>query len=156
LKTTKISNLFIIFLIGSAVGYFGSSIYENLTSRLFNIYLNTALAILLLDLAIFFWGTNFKNRLKRDSKLLPVPALVAARTVALAMAASRTGAMLGGFYIAVAMFFVPLLANSVIMQRFINAMVSALVSIWLLFLGLWLERICQVPQYPDDETNSNN
>lgn len=138
------------------MGYFGSSIYENITSRLFNIYLNTALAILLLDLAIFFWGTNFKNRLKRDSKLLPVPALVAARTVALAMAASRTGAMLSGFYIAVAMFFVPLLANSVIMQRFVNAMISALVSIWLLFLGLWLERICQVPQYPDDEANSNN
>ncbi len=156
MKTTKISNLFIIFLIGSAIGYFGSSIYENLTSRVFNIYLNTALAILLLDLAIFFWGTNFKNRLKRDSKLLPVPALVAARTVALAMAASRTGAILGGFYIAVAMFFLPLLGNAVIMQRFINAMISALVSIWLLFLGLWLERICQVPQYPDDETNPNN
>jgi hypothetical protein len=156
LKTTKISNLFFIFLIGSSVGYFGSSIYENLTSRLFSIYLNTALAILLLDLAILFWGINFKNRLKRDSKLLPVPALVAARTVALSMAASRTGALLAGFYVSVAMYFVPLLSNASIMQRFVNSIISSAVSIWLLFLGLWLERICQVPQQPDDENKSNN
>ena len=82
--------------------------------------------------------------------------MVAARTVALSMAASRTGALLAGFYVSVAMYFVPLLANSAIMQRFVNAVISAAVSIWLLFLGLWLERICQVPQRPIDENNSDN
>jgi hypothetical protein len=156
MKSTKISNLLFIFLIGLTVAYFGASIYENITSRLINIYLNTALAILLLDLALFFWSLNFKKRLEPKSKLMPVPALVAARTVALAMAASRTGALVAGFYLGVSLFFIPYLDNPQISQRLTNSAISTLVSIWLLILGLRLERICQVPGYLDDDESTGN
>lgn len=151
MKKTKISSLFWIFLIGASLGIFGPSIYENLTSRLIFINLNTALAVFLLDMTILFWGNNFRKRLNSRGTLQTVNAVVAARTTALAFAASRTGALLFGFYSGVAFFLIPHLGNPANTQRLINAFVTALLALWLLILGLWLEKICQVPQRADDE-----
>lgn len=151
MKKTTTSSLILIFLIGASIGYFGSSIYENLTSQLIFIYLNTALAVLLLDITILFWGFNFRNRLLGKYQYIPVAPLVAARTTALALAASRTGAILTGFYLAVAIFFIFSLGNQVTSQRLTNALISAFVAIWLMFLGLWLEHICRIKQPNDDD-----
>jgi hypothetical protein len=150
-KNTTTSTLILVFLIGASIGYFGSSIYENLTSQLIFIHLNTALAILLLDIAILFWGINFRNRLLGKYRQIPVAPLVAARTTALALAASRTGAVLTGFYLAVAIFFIPSMANQTSSQRLTNALISAFVAIWLMFLGVWLEQICRIKQPNDDD-----
>lgn len=151
MKNTKISSLIWIFSIGATLGIFGPSIYENLTSRLIFIYLNTALAIFILNMTILFWGVNFRNRLKNRFKYQPVNAMTAARTTALALAASRTGALLSGFYIGVALFFIPALSNSANNQRLTNTLITTVLTLWLLALGLWLERICQVPQAPNED-----
>lgn len=155
MKTTKITTLLWIFLIGLSVGIFGPSIYENLTSRLIFIYLNTALAIFLLNMTILFWGMNFRKRLKNRFEYQPVSSMVAARTTALAFAASRTGALLAGFYFGVAVFLVPSLTNPVNNQRMTNTVITAVLTLWLLFLGLWLEKICQVPQRSSDKDLEN-
>lgn len=151
MKNTTISTLILTLLIGASLGYFGSSIYENITSQLIFIHLNTALAVLLLDIAILFWGINFRNRLVSKYSRIPVGPLVAARTTALALAASRTGALLTGFYLAVSIFFITSLANQTSSQRLTNALISAFVAIWLMFLGVWLEQICRIKQPNDDE-----
>lgn len=105
----------------------------------------------MLNMTIVFWGVNFRNRLKNRIKYQPVNALVAARTTALALAASRTGALLSGFYIGVAIFFIQALANSANNQRLTNTLITSVLTLWLLALGLWLERICQVPQAPNED-----
>jgi hypothetical protein len=61
---------------------------------------------------------------------------------------------LAGFYLGVSSFFIPYLSNPQIIQRLTNSAISTAVSVGLLFLGLWLERICQVPKYGDDEKSS--
>lgn len=155
MKSTRILNLLWIFLIGASVGIFGPSIYENLTSRLIFIHLNTALAVFILNMTILFWGLNFRNRLKNRFKYQPVTAIVAARTTALAFAASRTGALLSGFYIGVAIFLIPALTNSANNQRLTNTLITAVFTLWLLLLGLWLEKICQVRQSIIDEDLDN-
>lgn len=155
MQNTKTLNLIYLFLIGASVGYFSSSIYENLTSQLIFITLNTALAIFLLNMAILFWGLNFRNRLNARPNKNSVDPLVAARTTALAFAASRTGALLSGFYLAVAIYFVPVLANSASTQRLTNALITFALNLWLTFLGLWLERICTVKQRFDQDDSTN-
>lgn len=137
------------------MGLFGPSIYENLTSRLIFVHLNTALAVFILNITILFWGVNFRSRLKNQIKYQPVSAMVAARTTALAFAASRTGALLTGFYFGVAIFLIPALSNSANNQRLTNTLITSVLTLWLLFLGLWLEKICQVPQSINDKDLDN-
>lgn len=155
MKSTRISNLLWLLLIGASLGLFGPSIYENLTSRLIFVHLNTALAVFILNITILFWGVNFRSRLKNQIKYQPVSAMVAARTTALAFAASRTGALLTGFYFGVAIFLIPALSNSANNQRLTNTLITSVLTLWLLFLGLWLEKICQVPQSINDKDLDN-
>ena len=89
--------------------------------------------------------------LKYRFKYQPVTPVVGARTTALAFAASRTGALLTGFYFGVAIFLVPALTNSANNQRLTNTLTTAVLTLWLLGQGLWLEKICQVPQSADDK-----
>ena len=81
---------------------------------------------------------------------------MAARTAALAMAASRTGAIVGGVYLGIAASFVGRWAQDSGRERVITALLAALAAAAVIAVALWLEHLCRLPQPRDgsDDTGS--
>lgn len=81
---------------------------------------------------------------------MPMPPVVAARTAALSMAASRGGALVAGSYAGVAIGMVPSIAIPTGGATFWSATFASLGALALVVAALWLEHICRLPIGPDD------
>ena len=79
-----------------------------------------------------------------------MPPLLALRTAALALAVSRAGSVVGGFYLGVAVALSPSWDIAYVRGLIIAALVAAIGSGLLVAAGLWLERICRIPPSDDD------
>ena len=83
----------------------------------------------------------------------PMDPLVAARSAAMAMAASRIGALVAGFYAGIAVGMAPH-ADTVSGAQIIWAAVAASVgAVGLVAAALWLEHLCRLPIGPPDGPN---
>lgn len=78
----------------------------------------------------------------------PLHPLVAARTLALAFAASRVGAWVVGWYLGVALSFSGHLASDDVRLRLAYAITTALLSAMIVATALWLEHSCKLPPPP--------
>jgi hypothetical protein len=157
MKPTTRKNIFSFIFIATIVGYFLPSIYENIFATYIPVSMNTVFALILLDFALLYWLLIFKNRLKnaRDNKQdasrrkSPPHPLVAARTVALAFAGSRSACLILGFYLGTIFNFLPNLELSPIKTRFSISLVILALSAILLGFSLWLEKICRIKDSND-------
>lgn len=86
-------------------------------------------------------ATGAPTRPRKRRRMDP---LVAARTAALAMAASRTGAVIGGFYLGVALAVLPDLSTPSGSQSFSAALTSVVACAVLVVAALWLESMCRL------------
>lgn len=115
-----------------------------------------AVALFILDAALTIWAFQIRNRLPKtafnaDGEVVmlraknPLSSLLAARTAALALAASRTGAVLGGAYLGITL--IGALQWQVLAARELAtvAALTALAAVGLVVVGLWLERLCRLP-----------
>jgi hypothetical protein len=101
------------------------------------------------------WAFVARRRLRPDGpgrrpgtpRMAP---LVAARTTALALAGSRTGAVVLGVYGGTALRLVEETAVAAGRERLLAAALAALGGLLLAVLSLWLERICRLPEDPDE------
>jgi hypothetical protein len=100
--------------------------------------------------AVAYWAFSSRPRLQGRPGAKPMPPLVAARTAALAMAASRIGALVMGFYAGIAVGMAPSLVTASGLQIFWAASATALGSFALVAAALWLEHLCRLPVGPDD------
>ncbi len=109
----------------------------------------TAPAVMLvLALALLLWARGVRARLAGRPGTKPLDPLVAARSAALAMAGSRTGALVGGFYTGVAVALTPGWDVASVRERIIVALLTAASSVLAAAAALWLERACRVPPEP--------
>ena len=77
--------------------------------------------------------------------------LVAARTAALAMAASRTGSIVAGFYAGLALGTLPSIDTEAGSRTFWISLVSALGAVALAAAAYWLEYLCRLPSDGDGD-----
>ena len=162
MKPTSSRNIFSFIFIAVIVGFFVPSIYENLTSNFIPVSVNTVIALVILNFALLYWIIIFKNRLReardKNQKVLkrriPLHPLVAARTVALAFAGSRAGAMILGFYLGATVNFIPNFELSPIKSRIFLSLEIIVLSGILIGLSLWLEKICRIKD-SDDKPGDN-
>ena len=130
---------------------------NQLNSSLIPIGFNAVIGIGLVDVALLAWIYSVKDRLPKSKQnadgevqiirsAMPLPNLVAARTAALALAASRSGAVLSGIYVASSLNAALNFHVAVAQQTFWNSLVSSLLSLAMIWLGLWLERLCKLPE----------
>ena len=75
-----------------------------------------------------------------------MPPLVAARTAALALAASRTGALIGGFYLGIALGLIGVLQTPSGSSSFGAAVASVVACALMVAVALWLEWMCRLPE----------
>jgi Protein of unknown function (DUF3180) len=98
--------------------------------------------------ALFIAALVLRPRLRRAEGATPMNPFAAARTAALAMAASRTGALLAGGYLGYALLALTDADTEYRRQMAVVGAVTALGGLAMLGAGLLLERFCRIP--PED------
>ena len=150
MRPTKGTLLAALAVLAAAVGWGLSALWETVTGRYLPVPWTTGAALALLAAALLIWTLLVRPRLKHHDGARPLEAIVAARTAALAMAASRTGAIAGGVYLGIGLSFVSRFAQESGRDRVVSCAFSVVASVAVVVVALWLERLCRVPEAPDD------
>lgn len=100
--------------------------------------------------AVAYWAWRTRGRLTADAGEKRMNPFVAARTAALALAGSRTGALFAGGYGGIALRLLDEVAIAAGRGRLLVASLASIGGIALVAASLWLEHICKIPPDPDD------
>lgn len=150
MKPTRIRLLVAIAAVAGSVGWGAAFLVSALTGRYLVVPWLAPVTLLLLGIALLLWTRGVRARLAHKPGTRPLPPIVAARTAALAMAASRTGAFFGGFYLGVAIELLPNWSIAVVSERVLLCGGSVLAAVLVVVAALWLERSCRLPDPPAD------
>jgi hypothetical protein len=111
---------------------------------------SSAVTVAAVAVAVAGWALSFRRRLAAAGQSQPrVDPFVAVRTAALAMAASRAGAITTGLFGGIGLWYAADLSIPVARDRVVICAVGVVASIALLIAALWLERICRLPDDSD-------
>lgn len=147
--------LIVLALLAAVIGWCSVDLFDLLVGRAMPVPWTTAGTLLVLAAALFIWALLIRPRLIPEKGARRISPFVAARTAALAMAASRTGALVGGFYGGVAIAFMPEMANPFLKEKMWSSLGSVASATLLVLAALWLERICRLPDPPETQVDSS-
>lgn len=150
MKPTRIRTLAALAVVSAAVGWGLVQVVDSWTGRLLPVPWLAAAAMWLLAAATVYWAFSCRPRLQGQPGTRPLPPIVAARTAALSMAASRGGALVAGFYGGVAIAMVSSIGVPSGVAAFWSATFASVGALALVVAALWLEHICRLPIGPDD------
>jgi len=169
MKPTRLVPLVILAAIGLAVGWVAVQLVERFSGRILSVPWAAAIGLVLLAAAVLIWALVSRPRLQdashdsRSTRLAPAavgtarPArtprmnpLVAARTAALAMAASRTGAVIGGFYLGIALALIPVIGSPTGSESLSASVACVVACLILVASAVWLESMCRLRDRDDD------
>lgn len=160
MKPTRWVPLIAIAAVALAMGWVLVDLVERIAGRVLDVPWLAAVGLWVLALGVLGWTVLSRGRLGRTPRSGPatagaapssdrrMPPLVAARTAALAMAASRTGALIGGFYLGIALGLVGVRDTPTGSASLAAALTSVLACGMLVGAALWLESMCRLR---DDE-----
>lgn len=145
MQPTRIRLLVGIAVICAALGWGTVQIVAAWLGRLVPVPWLAAAALWLVAGALAWWTFQARPRLQGRPDVKPMEAIVAARSAALAMAASRIGAVMAGFYAGVAIGLVASIGTPSGLQAFWSSTIAAAGAVGLAAAALWLEHSCRVP-----------
>jgi len=148
---TRLRTLAAIAAITLALGWLLVAVVDQFWGRLLQVPWTAAAALAMMALSLLIWALLARPRLQRKPGRAPMNPIVAARTAALSMAASRTGAGVLGFYTGVAIGLIPSLQTPAGRDYAIAAAAAAVASLLLVIVGLWLESLCRIRGDGDDK-----
>lgn len=151
MRPTRVWMLIAAAALAAAIGWGVVQVVDAWLGRLVPVPLLAAGALWLLAGALLYWTYSSRPRLQRRPGAKPMPPLVAARSAALAMAASRIGAVVAGFYAGVAVGMIPSMATPTGTGTVWAALLASLGALVLTGAGLWLEHVCRLPIGPPDD-----
>ncbi len=150
MKPTRVVVLVAIAVIAGAVGWGLVRIVDSWSGRVVPLPWLAAGALWLVAGAVLYWAISSKPRLTRAPGAKPMAPLVAARTAALAMAASRAGALMLGLYAGIALGVLPQRVVPSGSATFWAALMASGGALVLTAAAVWLERMCRLPIDPHD------
>lgn len=162
MKPTRWVPLIAIAAIALAVGWVLVDLVERLAGRILGVPWLAAIGLWVLALGVLGWAALSRGRLGGTPRSGPaaigaagardrrMPPIVAARTAALAMAASRTGALIGGFYLGIALGLLGVRDTPTGSSSMSAALASVLACGVLVGAALWLEAMCRLREGDDD------
>jgi uncharacterized membrane protein YoaK (UPF0700 family) len=149
MEPTRWRLLLALAVLAAAVGWAAVKLVDAYANRTLPVPWTMAVAMAMLALALALWARGTRARLSGRTGTKPMDPIVAARTAALALAGSRTGALVAGFYVGVGVALVPDWSVSTVRDRIITSLVTVVCAVLVILAALWLERICRIP--PDDD-----
>jgi len=151
MQPTRVRLLIGVSLVCGALGWGIVQVVASWSGRLVPVPWLAAAALWIMAAALAYWTVLSRPRLQGRPGAKPLAPIVAARSAALAMAASRIGAVMLGFYAGVAIAMAGRLGTATGAQAFWSATVAALGALGIVGAALWLERTCRIPLGRDDE-----
>lgn len=151
MTATRWRLLVALLIVSAAIGWAIVVIVDALASRILPVPWLAGATTWLLALALLFWTLLARPRLQRKPGSKPMDPLVAARTAALAMAASRTGAIIAGVYLGVMIGTFDHRETPAGASTLWAALATATGAIALTVVAMWLERICRIKSDDDDQ-----
>lgn len=148
MQPTRIRMLLALVVLAAAAGWGFARMVESLAGRIVPVPWLAAAALWLLAAAVAFWAVSSRPRLERRPGYRPMPPIVAARTAAMAMAASRAGALFAGGYAGIAVAMLSLLGTPSGATTFWVSVAASVGAFALIAAALWLEHICRLPAEP--------
>lgn len=161
MKPTRWVALVATAAIALAVGWVLIDIVERAAGRILEVPWLAAVALWVLAIGVLGWALLSRGRLggrprQASAPALPgaardrrMPPLVAARTAALALAASRTGALIGGFYLGISLGLIGVRDTPTGAASLSAAAASVMACVVLVGAALWLERLCRLREGDD-------
>ena len=150
MNPTRPRLLVLIAVVAGVVGWVLGTIADSIVGRYLPVPWSAALAMWLLAIALGIWTLAVRPRLLKRPNSVPLPPLVAARTAALALAASRVGAGVFGFYVGVLLVFLADLAVPAAQAGAWTAGATAVGGLVIVGVALWLEQLCRIRDDDDD------
>ena len=150
MRPTRLRLLVAVAVICAAIGWGLTQIVYAWSGRLLPVTWLAPAALWMVALAVAYWTWTSRPRLQHRPGARPMPPLVAARSAALAMAASRIGAVVAGFYGGIAVVMLSYLMTETGRATFWAATAAAAGSTALVAAGLWLESVCRLPLDPPE------
>lgn len=154
MQPTRIRVLLMLALVAAALGWSLVALIQGQSGRTLPVPWLAALTMWVLAVALAAWTIVSRPRLLRRPGARPMPPLIAARTAALAMAASRTGALVSGLYAGIALGALSIVASRDTpagQSTLFSAVTACVGALALTIVALWLERLCRLPQDPGSE-----
>lgn len=149
MQPTRVSLLATLALLAGTAGWAVARLFESFADRSVQVPLSAPVATFVLAVALLVWTVLSRPRLLRRKGAKPMDPLLAARTAALAMAASRAGALVAGLYGGMAVGLLPLWSTASGRDSVILGGITASFGILLAVIALWLERICRIKDGDD-------
>lgn len=150
LAPTRISYLSVLALIAGGAGWIIATVWPILFGLAFATPWLTAVTMWLVALALLIWTLLARKKIKPEKGPRLDP-LLAARSAALAMSASRVGALALGFYVGILIDNLLFSDSPASKERALICGITAIASLATIAIGLWLEHICRLPKPPVDE-----
>lgn len=136
--------------ISLVLGLTSADVVDTVWGRSIPVPWSSAITVGAVAIALAGWALSFRRRLRAVGDGQPrVDPFVAVRTAALAMAASRTGAITAGLFGGIGLWYATDLSNAAARERAVICAVGVVASVALVLAALWLERICRLPDDSD-------
>lgn len=159
---TRGSLLLMLLALAAAFGWFADAVALRLSNVLLPLGWGSAFGVGGAAALLTMWGWHVRDRLPKptvdeDGKPMalrsanPLPPIVAARTVAIAMAASRSGSLLAGLYLGCGLTALVHWRLEIAQLHLYVAAVTFGLSLLLVIAGLWVEKLCTLPPPPSAE-----
>jgi hypothetical protein len=139
-----------VFVLAGAIGWAVGTLLIGQFGRILPVPWLAAMTVWLVAIALAIWTLISRPRLLKRDGHQPMPPLVAARSAALALAASRAGAVVAGFYLGLSIATAPQMGTPSGFVTFWAGVATSAGSLALIAAALWLERLCRVRHQDDD------
>lgn len=134
-------------LIAAVLGYAGSRVgYANLPQ----LPTLAGASLFLVALVEGGLGVMFRPRVQRKEGYEPIESLTAARAVALAKASSVAGSIMGGVWVGLLLYILPMQHVAAARADTVAAVVGVVSAVALIGAGLWLEYCLRTPDEPEE------
>lgn len=147
--------LVVLAILAAAVGWSFAQLWPTFFGQGMPVSVGSAIAMILVFVSLLTWTLMTRARLKPDAKVNRLHPIVAARTAALAMSASRVGSLACGFYVGVLLANLAADYSSAGTDRIQISAVTAIASLLTAIVAVWLERICRLKEPPADSDSIN-
>lgn len=156
MQQTKISMLMVLAVLAAAVGWSVAQLWPTFFGQGMPVSIGSAFAMILVFVSLLVWTLMTRARLKPGATINRLHPIVAARTAALAMSASRVGSLVFGFYVGVLLANLAADFSSAGTDRIRISAVTATASLLTAIIAIWLERICRLKEPPSESDSRNS
>ncbi|MCB0916333.1 MAG: DUF3180 domain-containing protein [Actinobacteria bacterium] len=147
---TRLPMLAVVAAIATTMGWAVADIVDNTAQRSIPVPWSSVITVGACAVVLAGWAWNLRRRIRFDAG--PVDPFLAVRSAALAMAASRAGAVTAGGYAGIGLWFSADLGVPIARERALICAAGVVVSFALVAAAYWLEKICRLPG-DDDESS---